>query len=259
MNWFSSRWPHWPRWAAVFTLALDSAVQVGDTGRQAIFLNKIAWTYIMLGQDAQQALVYTGRAVAVARAAGDALQEAWAWQETARARQILGDLHGAMDAVRAAAERFEQAGDVDAFCQTLLGRGDVALQLGEVAEALASFHCALELVEDPASGMTPWIAEATLPQVLGQTARALGRAGRGAEGVPLALRAMDLSGRMQMFNSQAVWLRTLGEDLYGDDHAAEARESLLRAADIFESVGRHDEASRCREKAAAKGSSGGSS
>jgi hypothetical protein len=51
----------------------------------------------------------------------------------------------------------------------------------------------------------------------------------------------------------------LAEDLYDDDHVAEAQESLLRAAEIYESIGQRDEASRCREKAAAKGSGGGSS
>ena len=42
MRWFSERWVHWPRWVEVFTLGLDSAVQLGDAGRQAEFLNYIA-------------------------------------------------------------------------------------------------------------------------------------------------------------------------------------------------------------------------
>jgi transcriptional regulator with XRE-family HTH domain/tetratricopeptide (TPR) repeat protein len=258
-HWFASRWLNWPRWVEVFTLGLDSAVQLGETGRQAAFLNRLASIYAQPWRDIQLALAYAERALALARTAGDILQEAWAWQNIARVRKMLGDPRAAMDAVRAAAERFEQAEDADALCQSLLGRGDIALALGEVAEALASFQRALDMVEDPASRMTPSIASATLPFVLGQTARALGQAGRGAEGVPLALRAVDLSERMQIFTAQAMILRILGQDLYGDDHVAEAQECLLRAAEIFESIGQYDDASRCRAEAAAKGAGVGSS
>jgi transcriptional regulator with XRE-family HTH domain/tetratricopeptide (TPR) repeat protein len=259
LHWFSSLWQEWPRWPDVFTLAFDSAVALGDTARQAQFLNYLAWTYTQPWRDHKQALVYAERALALAREAGDLLQEAWAWQYTARAHQMLRDPFAAMDAIRASAELFEQAGDADAFCQALMGRGAIAVQLGEPAAALPHFQRALQMVEDPASGMTPSIAAATLPLVLLQIARALGRVGRGAEGVPLALRAADLFSGMQMFVEQAYCLRTLAEDIYGDDQAAQARECLLRAAEIYESVGQHEDASRCRQLAAAKGTSTGSS
>jgi tetratricopeptide (TPR) repeat protein len=239
-------------------LAFDSAVQLGDAGQQASILNSVAWANTRPGQDVQSALAYAERALALARLAGDVRQEGRAWQHIAHARTILRDLPAALDAVRAAAERFELAGDADAYCQAVLGRGDIAMHLGDVVEALASFQRALGMVEDPASGMTASIAASTLPFALGQTARALGQAGRGAEGIPLALRAVDLSGRMQLFIAQARILRILAEDLYGDDHAAEAHESLLRAAEIYESIGHHDDASRCREGAAAKDPGSGS-
>jgi hypothetical protein len=115
------------------------------------------------------------------------------------------------------------------------------------------------MVENPASGMTPSIAAMTLPYVLSMTARALGMAGRSAEGISLAQRAADLFERMQIFDAQARVLRILAEDLYSDDQAAAAREALRQAAEIYESIGQHDEASRSREKAAAKVSGGGSS
>jgi len=259
LHWFSDRWTYWPRWYDVFTLAFDSAVQLGDTRRQAEFLNLVAWTYTLPGRDKHSALGYAERALALAQMAGDVLQEAWAWQYIAYVRYKLDDPHAAMEAARAAAGRAEQAGDADAFCQALMARGDIGVQLGEVAEALACFQRALDMAEDPASGMTPNIAAATLPNVLGLTARALGRAGRGAEGIPLALRAVDLWEGTQIGPPLAWVLCLLAEDLYGDDHVAEARECLLRAAEIYDSVGRHDDASRCRETAAAKAASRGSS
>jgi hypothetical protein len=122
MHWFAGRWRHWPHWGDVFKLGYDSAVQLGDIGRQAAFLNRIARTYTVLGQDPQPALAYAEQALALARLAGDVGQEASAWQNIARARTMLGDLRGALDAVGTAAERFELAGDIDEVCQTLVGR-----------------------------------------------------------------------------------------------------------------------------------------
>jgi transcriptional regulator with XRE-family HTH domain/tetratricopeptide (TPR) repeat protein len=254
LHWFSYRWAYWPRWPDVFTLAFDSAVALGDTGRQAEFLNYVAGTYTLSWRDHTQALAYAGRALDLARQVGDVLQEGRAWQHTARAHHMLEDPHAAMDAIRCAADRFEQAGDADAFCQALMGRGAIMVRLDEPAEALPHFQRVLDMVEDPASGMTPSIAAGSLPMVLLQIARALGRVGRGREGVPMARRAVDLFGAIQMFVEQAYCLCVLADDVYGDDQVAEAEECLLRAARIYESVGQHDDAVRCREQAAAKGS-----
>ena len=65
----------------------------------------------------------------MARQAGDVLQEAWAWQlHRARPPHAAVTRMRRLDAVRAAAELFERAGDVDAVCQALLVRGDIALR-----------------------------------------------------------------------------------------------------------------------------------
>ncbi|GIG55647.1 hypothetical protein Lfu02_00190 [Longispora fulva] len=259
LHWFSDRWNYWSRWPDVFTLALDSAVALGDAARQAEFLNHLAWAHTQPWRDCRQGLGYAQRALVLAREAGDVRQEAWAWQFTAVARINLGEWQAASDAVRAAADRFEQAGDIDAFCQSLLGRGALALKLRDVTGALADFQRALQLVEDPASGMTPSIAAATLPEVLGQTALTLRRLGRAGEGVPLLLRATDLFGELRIALSRAKWLRILGRDFYGADHPVKARESLLAAAEIYDSIGQPDEAAGCRETATAIGSGDGGS
>ncbi|GGR87790.1 SARP family transcriptional regulator [Micromonospora fulviviridis] len=250
-NWFAGRWRHWPHWSRVFTLAYDCAVQLDDLGRQAGFLNRLARTYTVLGQNASMAVGYAERALALARSAADGWEEAAALQNLARARVMLGDLPGGLDAVRAAEERFRHLDDVNEVCQTLLGRGDIARSLGNIDEALDCFQRVLDMVEDPASGMTPSIAAMTLPYVLSMSARALGLIGRNAEAVPRALRAADLFGSMQMLDAQARVLRILGEDLYRADQAAQARDCLLRAAEIYGLIGSHDEASRCRDKAVA--------
>ncbi|WP_406081423.1 ATP-binding protein [Micromonospora sp. NBC_00858] len=250
---------YWPHWAEVYLLGHDSAAAIGDTARQAAFLNGLARTHTVLEQDGQPALAYAEHALALARQSGDVQEEAWAWQNIGRARMRMGQLRTAMDAVRAAAELFEQLGDADAICQTLIGRGDIGMRLGEVDEALACFQRALEMTEDPASGMAPSTVEMTQPYVLGMTARALGQLGRGSDGVPLARQAAALFERMQMLDAHATALRILGENLYGDGNAAEAREVLRRAATIYESIGRHDDAADCRDKAAANGDGAGSS
>ncbi|WP_405098314.1 ATP-binding protein [Micromonospora sp. NBC_01412] len=258
LHWFAEHWVHWPRWLEVFTLAFDSAVALGDAGLQAEFLNHIAWAHTLPWRtDMPTALGYAQRALSLARQAGDVRQEGWALTYIAAARRGMGDLEAALTAVRQAAVVLDQGGNLRDVNQALLARGTIAFDLGDVAEALAAYQRALALVEDPASGMTAEIAEAELPHVLGLTARALGRVGRRDEAVPMMLRAVDLFGRLQVFMGQAAWLRILGEELYDEDHAAQARASLLQAADLYESVGQNDRANHCRARAAAIGASSG--
>lgn len=252
LHWFGSQWTHWPHWTELYTLAHDSAVALDDPGMRAEFLSSIAWTHAQPGREVALALEYAGRALDLAGGTGDVYQQGRAWQNIARARLMTGDPAAAMEAVTAAASCFERSGHVDAYCQTLLGRGDIALRVGRVEEALDGFERALAMVEDPGSGMTPSIAATTLPFVLGQTARAMARSGRREEGVPLARRAIDLFAAMDILEAQAMMLRVLGDDLYGPDQAEEARVCLLRAADIYASIGREDEAVLWRARAEEK-------
>ncbi|GGM37725.1 helix-turn-helix domain-containing protein [Dactylosporangium sucinum] len=257
---YYERWVHWPLWGGVFTLALDSAVQLGDAAAQAEFLNHIAGTHTLPWRaDAPAALDCAQRARTLARQAGDLRQEAFALVNTAAAHRIrpLRDLEAALSAIRQAADLFERVGDVDARLQTLLGSGVIALDLGDPAEALAAHQRALAIAEDPGSGLTTFAVEAVLPHILGHTAQALGHLGRRDEAIPMMLRAVDLFERLQVTMGQAAWLRILGDELYGDDHAAEARESLSRAGELYETVGQHDRAAYCRAKADAISKGGG--
>lgn len=260
LHWFAEHWVHWPHWAEVFTLAVDSAVALGDVGLQAEFHNHVAWAHTLpWRQDLPIALDHATRALGLARQAGNVRQEGWALLYTGYTRRNMGDLSAALTAVRQSADRLERAGNVRDVNQALLARGTIAFELGDVAEALAAYQRSLALVEDARSGMTAAIAEAELPHVLGLTARALGRLGRRDEAIPMMLRAVDLFRRMDVFMGQAAWLRILGEELYGEDHAAEARACLLQAAELYESVGQHDRAAHCRASAATTGTDGGSS
>ncbi|GAA4263010.1 helix-turn-helix domain-containing protein [Dactylosporangium darangshiense] len=246
---FHERWVHWPRWSDVFTLALDSAVQLGDAALQAEFLNYLAYTHTLPWRaNGPAALDRAQRARTLARQAGDLRQEAFALLYTAAARRgrPLRDLEAALSAIRQAADLFERAGDVGARVETLLGAGVIAFDLGDAAAALAAYRQALAVAEDPDSGLTTFAVEAILPHILGHTAQALGRLGRRDEAIPMMLRAVDLFGGLQVVMGQAAWLRILGEELYGDDHAAEARASLSRAGDLYETVGQHDRAAYCR-------------
>jgi tetratricopeptide (TPR) repeat protein len=256
LHWFSDRWVDWPRWAEVFMLGHDSAERLGDRSKQAEFLNYVAWTYTLPWRDKRPAVAYAERSLELARAAGDVLQEAWALEYTARAQRILGDLATAMTAAQRAAELFEQLGDVDAGCQTWLLRGDILFRLGHADEALANYQHALEMVEDPAAGMTATIAEYTRPQVLIHIGRALGKTGRATQGIATLQRALDLLDRGHRPLEQAIALQVLAE-LYGDDHDA-VRDSLLRAADLYESAGLLEQASEFRAKAAGHESAGSS-
>jgi tetratricopeptide (TPR) repeat protein len=260
LHWFAEHWVHWPHWMEVFGLAVDSAIVLGDVGLQAEFHNHVAWAHTLpWRQDLPTVLDHATRALTLARRAGDVRQEGWALLYIGYTRRLMGDLSPALTAIRDSAERLERAGNVRDVNQALLARGSIAFEFGDVAEALAAYQRSLALVEDAGSGMTAAIAEAELPHVLGLTARALGRLGRRAEAIPMMLRAVDLFGRMDVFMGQAAWLRILGEELYDEDHAAEARACLLRAAELYESVGQHDRAAHCRASAPTIGVNGGSS
>jgi transcriptional regulator with XRE-family HTH domain/tetratricopeptide (TPR) repeat protein len=256
LHWFSDNWNHWPRWLGVYTIGLDSAIALGDRRKQAEFLNLIAWTYTQPLRDYPVAVQHAMRALELARSSGDALQEAWAWQYTAFAYLQMGDLPAARHAAHATTKAAERARDPDAVCQAILAEADIGNRLGETADALDGFQRALAMVEDTTSGMTSAVATATLPRVLALTAQALGRTGRPAEGIPLALRAVQLWEQTQVDGPLAMILRVLGEDLYGPQQQAEARQCLQRAAALYASVGWHDHAARCREAAAAKADDG---
>jgi tetratricopeptide (TPR) repeat protein len=252
MHWFSDRWVHWHRWRDVFALGYDSAVHLGDIRLQAEFLNYVAWTHTLPWRDARPALDLTARALALADAAGDVLQQAWALHYTAVAQRRLGDLSAAQDAARTAADLFQQAGDIDATCQAWILRGYIAVALGDTDEALVCYQQSLRLAEDPSAGMTPTIAEGTLPVVLSRIAQALGAAGRADEGIPLMLRAVDLLKGTDNRLLQATMLWMLAE-LYDASHADQARQVLLNAAELFESIGEHQQAATCRSRAAMAG------
>jgi len=250
LHWYSDRWVDWPRWAEVFMLGHDSAERLGQPGRQAEFLNYVAWTHTLPWRDKHNVLPYAARALDLARAAGDALQEAWALDYTARAQGSLGDLAAGLAASQRAAELFEVARDADALCQAWILRGDLQIRSGDIDQALDSFGQALRLLDDPDSGMTASIAEYTRPHVQIYIGKALGRSGRMAEGRAAVQRALDAFDDRRTLE-QAVALQTLA-DLYAAD-APERRDSLIRAADLYEGAGLHDQGAQLRARAAGRG------
>ncbi|MET8911650.1 helix-turn-helix domain-containing protein [Micromonospora sp. NPDC004551] len=257
LHWFSDRWLHWQQWRDVFQLGHDSAVYLGDLGLQAEFLNYVAWTFTLPWRDIRPALDYAGKALDLARAAGDTLQEAWSLDYLASAHYKLGDLPAARTCAMAAAELFDKLGDIDASCQSWISRGLIARRLGDAEEALTCYAHAHRLAEDPTSGMTPIIADNTLPIVLSRIAQVLGDTGRTDEGLPLMLRAVDLLDGAHNRYQQATILWMLA-DLYLPDEPEQACQALLRAAEVFESIGENERTAECRQKATAISADGAS-
>ncbi|NUR29874.1 MAG: transcriptional regulator, partial [Catenulispora sp.] len=247
LHWYSDHWVDWPRWAEVFLLGHDSAERLGQPGRQAEFLNYVAWTHTLPWRDKRNVLPYAARALELARTAGDVLQEAWAWEYTARAQARLGELVEAMAAAERAAALFEQVGDADASCQTWIIRGDIQVRLGRFDDALTTFRHVLRIVDDPQSGMTATIADYTRPHVLLYIGKALGKLERTEEARSVTRRALDVLRAEQRPLEQAVALETLA-GLY-DAGTAEARESFREAAQLYDGAGQPDAAARMRAAA----------
>jgi tetratricopeptide (TPR) repeat protein len=250
LHWYSDRWVDWPRWAEVFMLGHDSAERLGQPARQAEFLNYVAWTHTLPWRDKHNVLPYAARALDLARTAGDVLQEAWALDYTARAQASLGDLAAGLAASRRAAELFAVAGDTDALCQAWILRGDLQIRSGDIDQALNSFGEAMRLLDDPNSGMTASIADYTRPHVQVYIGKALGRSGRAEEGRAAVQRALDAFHDHRPLE-QAVALQALA-DLYAAG-AVEQRDSLIRAADLYEAAGLHGQADQLRTRAADHG------
>ncbi|MCB9763077.1 MAG: CHAT domain-containing protein [Alphaproteobacteria bacterium] len=109
---------------------------------------------------------------------------ALAWSALASTRQQLGDIPGALEAVDAAAQRFEALGDAERVAETWLLRGVVLADAGRFAEAEAALDRAEAGLTDPEARVDLDLQRASVDHLAGQPRRAV-------RGYDRALRAMD--------------------------------------------------------------------
>ncbi|MEU0481378.1 tetratricopeptide repeat protein [Streptosporangium sp. NPDC006013] len=246
MHWFSDRWIHWPHWGEVFTLGAEAATALGDTAQHATQLNYLAWVHLVPPEDPEATMRYATQALDLATRSGATAQIAWAHQYTAEALRRLGRLDEAFDSLAKAAEMFNAAADIDAYCQSLSTLGD-----GRHEAALEQYLEVRALLDDEGSGMTADIVSFTRPHTLARIGHCLRLLGHRAEAITTLTEAIALMEQFQTISSQARALETLAAVLAEEGRTEESRRAYARAAELFEASGDAEAGGRCHDLATA--------
>lgn len=120
-------------------------------------------------QDGEGALAAVEGTPEVFAAQGDDQRTALAYGNLASAREALGDVKGAEEAYRRAADLFAEIGDTDSRSHTLKALSQMQLKKGQAMDAVASMQAGLE----GASGLNIW--QRALRRLLRLPYRLLGR------------------------------------------------------------------------------------
>jgi tetratricopeptide (TPR) repeat protein len=232
MHWFSDRRSGWRCWVEVFGWSSTAAQRLGDGRLEAVHRNYLSWA-LTLQQRHDEAARTAERAGALARAAGDVREEAWAHRYAADARG--GDRPGgegdpvALEHHLRAAELFTRVGDVMGLLTSQAGAGRELGRLGRHAEGLALLDQVLAALEDPATDVPQHILGWQHIVILGLRGGLLADAGD-LSAAEASLRAAVA--RAEHFGAPALRARSwhlLGEVLRAQGRSAESRVTLLHA------------------------------
>ncbi len=242
MHWFSDRFTHWTHWTEVYRLSYEAAKELGDRSLTVVHLNYLAWALSMCAGRHQDSVDHALEAFELARADGDARQQAWALDYAARAHWKLADTELAVAEASRAAELFEQAGDRDGRPQSLALLGRVLREAGRHEEAIALFRDMIDSMRDPERAPSPVVArmtEAYARMWIGEGQLALDRPAEATATLREAVPLLREYGRPQ---GVAGVQEALGRALLALGETAQAREALHEAAGLWAGVGEHDRA-----------------
>ncbi|MBW8480741.1 ATP-binding protein [Actinomadura parmotrematis] len=251
MHWFSERWTHWGHWTEVFGLAAAAGRALGDPALEATHLNYLSWAASVAEGRHREGVDHALAALDLARAAGDARQEAWSFAYVAFALRHLGEWERVADHAGRAAAMFERLGDWDGYPQAVNVRGDALRHLGRPEEALRDHLALIAVLTDPSYAGTPSVRE----QTLGLTLRRLGECsaalGRWDEAAAYYARAVPPLRDQRILAAVPSVQRLLGGALARLERWAEARAALGEAVGGFELVGERLLAGEVRAEIAA--------
>src|SRR5207302_9185451 len=146
---FSEHWISWAHWHELFRLAAQAAERTGDSVAHAMQLNHLSSAQVVRG-DHQAAAETALRAAALAQQAGDERQQAWGYQNAARALTRL-DSAAALPHAEAAERLFIGLRDDEGLAQTLKFMSVILIRLKRPREAVEKLEDVLELVRAPQS------------------------------------------------------------------------------------------------------------
>ncbi|MGW5868615.1 ATP-binding protein [Streptomyces sp. NPDC055239] len=158
LHWFSDQWIFWGHWPEVFDTAVCAARALHDPLIEATQLNYLAWALTVCEGCPRDGIARATEALAAARRAGDATQQAWAHNYRAMGFRGLGDLAASDEDVRQAAGLFESAGDLHGSLQAKMSHAVSLMGQGRSEEALRDYRRASAFLEDAGDGIEPHAA-----------------------------------------------------------------------------------------------------
>jgi transcriptional regulator with XRE-family HTH domain/tetratricopeptide (TPR) repeat protein len=137
MHWYSdSQWMGLP-WVDIFQLGVDAARALGDRRDEAKLENFVGWAQLVCDGDDVAAAASHERALAVATAADDRLEQTWAHAYLATARRRDNQLEDALEHVRRAGTLAGEFGFWTVQVSVRNRHGRILQALGRFSEALA--------------------------------------------------------------------------------------------------------------------------
>lgn len=228
LHWFSDQWMFWGHWPEVFGTAVRSAEALGDPLLEATQRNYYAWAVLICEGRPRDSLPHAARALAAARRAGDAEQQAWAHAYAAWAHRVLREEGPAAEHSAQAVTLFEVAGDLHGMLQALVSRALDLKGAGRDEEAVDAYRQVLTRLDEVGDRVEPHIAAFTRVNALAGLGGAYGRLGRWQEAVEYLRASVALSRTDGNIALESRYLLVLGDLLLGAGRPGEAREAFTR-------------------------------
>ncbi|MFF8908184.1 ATP-binding protein [Streptomyces olivaceoviridis] len=228
LHWFSDQWMFWGHWPEVFGTAVRSAEALGDPLLEATQLNYYAWALMICEGRPRDSLPYAARALAAARRADDAGQQAWAHSYAAWAHHVLDENGPAAEHSAHAVALFEAAGDLHGMLQALISRGLALKGAGRDEEAIEANRQVLTRLDEAGDRVEPHIAAFTRASALAGLGGGYARLGRWEEAVEYLRASVAQSRTDGNIALESRYLLALGDVLLEAGHPAEAREAFTR-------------------------------
>lgn len=149
MHWFSDNWVSWGHWRGVYEHAAEAGAALGDAVLEATHRNYLAWAYWACERRHDKAVTAATRALDLARASGDVVQEAWAHTYLGWLQNAVGDFSPAADNYHRAMELFAQADEINGYLQASTGNITVLRKAGRAQEAIETYREIMDAVAAP--------------------------------------------------------------------------------------------------------------
>ncbi|MEW2611863.1 transcriptional regulator [Streptomyces sp. NPDC047880] len=149
MHWFSDHWVSWGHWVEVYERAAAAGAALRDATLEATHRNYLAWAYWACARRHEEAVESATSALRLARAAGDTLQQAWAYACLGWLRDAVDDLPLAADHYHRAARLFTAADDVNGYLQVSCGMIRVLRGAGRAHAAVETCRGIMDALADP--------------------------------------------------------------------------------------------------------------